>query len=81
MNWYKKAQLRYLNSPEKWKEIAELLEIELGREPSKYEIALRLQKDMYDLTSGSWPQLTPEKRPVKKTPQLTPQHTPELALV
>lgn len=75
MNWYKKA--RYLDSPEKWKEVAELLEIELSREPTKYEIILRLQKDMYDLTSDSWPQLTPEKRPVKKTPQ----PTSELALV
>lgn len=77
MNWYKKLQAGYLNSPEKWKEIAELLEVELGREPTKYEIMLRLQEEMYDLTSNSWPQLTPEKRPVKRTPQ----PTPELALV
>lgn len=86
MNWYKKLQAGYLNSPEKWKEIVELLEKELGREPSKYETIMRMQKIMYDMTSDSWPQLAPEKtppkkRPVEKRPQLTPQLTSELVLV
>ena len=77
MNWYKRLQAGYLNNPEVWKETAELLEKELGRKPSKYETMMRMQEIMYGMTSGSWPQLTPEKRPVKKTPQLTP----ELSLV
>ncbi len=77
MNWYKRSQSRYLNSPEKWKEVEEELRRELGREPTKYEITLRVQQKMFDMTSNSWPQLTPEKRPAKKTSL----PTPELALV
>jgi len=60
MNWYKKLQAGYLNSPEKWKELEDELRRELGREPTKYETTVRMQQKMFDLTSNSFPQLTPE---------------------
>ena len=49
MNWYKKLQAGYLSDEKSWKRIYEELKRELGREPNRYEIHVRMQEEIRNM--------------------------------